>query len=481
MRTPAMDRPVAGFSRRVAVLGDFMLDAYARGAVTRVCPDVPAPVLDLGSELFSAGGAGNVAMGCTAYGLEVVACGFTGRDSSARALETLLAGSGVGLDGLVRLEGRSTLVKRRFCSGDQVLLRVDEGTTTPVSREDTRRLLRPLSRADAVLISDYGYGSITDDLLEMLAEIRASTQARILVDAKRLDRYRELRPDLVKPNYRQMCELLGEEEQEDRQGHVRECATRLLDKTGSAAAAVTLDGDGSVIVEPSAVRAVKAPRVAVRSTSGAGDTFLVALAAGLLAGRDLEHSTRYATWAATSACDSSGTVTASRIEPPDRGRGKTVAPDEVEAWGTHMREAGRKIVLTNGCFDIFHAGHAHFLHEASNAGDALVVAVNTDDRVRLLKGDGRPVNTLEDRLRVLEAIDVVSAVTWFDEQTAIEVVRALRPDVYVKGSDYQGSSFPEEQYVRATGGTVVFVNLLEGRSTTDIVRRVRKRQGEVAV
>lgn len=476
---PASVEPQVGFLHRVAVVGDFMLDAYVDGTVKRVCPDSPAAVLDFEGEMLSAGGAGNVAMGCTTFGLEVMACGFTGTDSAARALETLLVDSGVGIDGLVAVGGRATLVKRRYRAGGQVLLRVDEGTTGAVDHAHARRLLRPLTRADAILVSDYGYGAVTDEVLQMLADVRATASTRVIVDAKRLERYRELGPDIVKPNYRQLCELLDEEQARDRREHVAKCARDLLDATGAREAVVTLDGDGSMIVTGAGVVSVPAPPHEVRSTSGAGDTFLAALAAGLLGGKGLEAAVRFATLTATTACNAVGTVTASPAHEQSSDRGKTLPPEDIAAWGRKARAEGRRIVLTNGCFDIFHAGHAHFLHRAAAAGDALVVAVNTDDRVRLLKGDGRPVNTLEDRLRVLEAVDVVTAVTWFDEQTAIEIVRRLQPDVYVKGSDYRDAHFPEERYVRRYGGEVMFVDLLEGRSTSGIVERVAGR--EVAV
>lgn len=462
-------------SHRIAVLGDFMLDAYVTGSVSRVCPDSPAQVLDLEGEVLSAGGAGNVATGCAAFGFEAVACGFSGRDAASRALETLLAGAGVGLDGLVAVRGRSTLVKRRFGSAEQVLLRVDEGTTTPVAAQDARRLLPSLSRADAVLVSDYGYGSMSDDVIALLRQLRAASNMPLFVDAKQLGRYRDLSPDLVKPNYAQMCSLLRVAPAEDRHDHVERCAQDLLDVTGAIAAIVTLDGEGSVVVADGEVAHIEAPRLPVRSTSGAGDTFLVSLVAGMLSGEDLVTAARQATWSATQACESAGTVTASSAIDSVADRAKRIVPEDLRSWSESMKAAGRRIVLTNGCFDIFHAGHAHFLQEAAGAGDVLVVAVNTDERVRMLKGEGRPVNTLQDRLRVLEAVDVVCGVTWFEEPTAIHVVKRLRPDVYVKGSDYRGEQFPEEQYVRRHGGEVVFVDLLQGRSTSGIVDKVLGR------
>lgn len=463
-------------SRRVAVVGDYMLDAYVDGGVTRVCPDAPAPVLEATGELWAPGGAGNVAAGCTAHGLEVVACGFTGRDAAARTLETLLAEAGVGLDGLVAAHGRSTLVKRRFRADDQVLLRVDEGSVAPVSDRQAGKLEDVLARAGAVVVSDYGYGAVTEKVRSLLARHRARSRAPLVVDSKSLAAYGALHPDLVKPNYAQFCSVLGEEEQVDRLAHVEERASLFLGLVESKSAVVTLDREGCVVIDSAAsVVPVPAPSSPVRSTSGAGDSFLVALVAALLSGTPLVEAAGYATRSATAACAASGTVNAARhaeeIEAPDRH--KRVPPPRVAAWARRMRAQGRRVSLTNGCFDIFHAGHAEFLQRAAEHGDVLLVAINTDESVRALKGPGRPVNSLEDRLRVLEAIGVVSAVTWFDDPTAEPVTRRVRPDVYIKGSDYRGESFPEAEFVRGYGGEVAFVDLLHGRSTTDIVERVR--------
>lgn len=469
-------------SRRVVVLGDYMLDAYVNGAVHRVCPDAPAPVLEAADELWAPGGAGNVAVGCTAHGLEVVACGFTGKDPAAQTLETLLAEAGVGLDGLIAASGRSTLVKRRFCSGDHILLRVDEGTTSEIARRSAGRLAPVLERAGAVVVSDYGYGAITQAVLEQLMEVRRRNRVPVVIDAKRLARYRGLGADLVKPNYAQFCELLGLTPDENRAAQVRTHASSLLETTGAEEAVVTLDADGCVVVSREGFAEIAPPPVSVRSTSGAGDSFLVALVAALFSGVPLVEAAGYATRTATAACTKRGTVSIARQaeEPPPRERHKRVPPSRVASWAKRMRGQDRRVVLTNGCFDIFHAGHAEFLQRAADAGDALLVAVNTDDSVRVLKGPGRPVNTLEDRLRVLEAIGVVSAVTWFDDDTAEQVARRVRPDAYVKGSDYYGESFPEAEFVGSYGGRVVFVDLLDGRSTTSIVERVLSGS-EVAV
>lgn len=469
-------------NRRVVVLGDYMLDAYVNGSVDRVCPDAPAPVLQAADELWAPGGAGNVAVGCTAHGLEVVACGFTGKDPAAQTLETLLAEAGVSLDGLIAATGRATLVKRRFCSGDHILLRVDEGTTAEAHRRHVTRLAPVLERAGAVVISDYGYGAITKAVLEHLEEGRKRARIPLVIDAKRLGRYRALRADLVKPNYAQFCEVLGLAPGDDRVAQVRAYAARLLEATGAEQAVVTLDSDGCVVIGREGLAQIAPPPVSVRSTSGAGDSFLVALVAALFSGVPLVEAAGYATRTATAACAKRGTVSIGRQaeEPVPRERHKRMAPGRVAAWAKRMHGQDRRVVLTNGCFDIFHAGHAEFLQRAAEAGDVLLVAVNTDESVRALKGAERPVNTLEDRLRVLESIGVVSAVTWFDDETAEQVARRVRPDAYVKGSDYFGESFPEAEFVRSYGGRVVFVDLLDGRSTTRIVERVRSGS-EVAV
>lgn len=470
--------------RCVAVVGDYMLDAYVRGSVSRVCPDAPAPVLDAEPERFAPGGAANVAIGSTARGFEAIACGFTGHDAAAQMLETLLAEAGVRLDALVNVPGRHTLVKRRFCCGDQVLLRADTGSTGPVPDSVVPKLDTVLAGVDAVLVSDYGYGAMTPGVLDAIARRRAGDDAPpLLVDAKDLSRYRALAPDLIKPNYAQAVKTLGEQPRDDRVAHAGELLGPLRALTGARNAVITLDAAGCVAADADghAVH-LPAPAVEIRSTAGAGDTFLVALAEGLLAGQPPLEAARFATHAATLACRSRGTATPSlQADPPVPDRNKRVAPGEIDRWCDRVRAQGRTIVLTNGCFDIFHAGHAEFLARAAEQGDALLVAVNTDESVTRLKGEGRPVNGLNDRLRVLESIGVVDAVTWFDGDTAATVAATVTPDVYVKGSDYRGLTFPEAELVSAHGGCVVFVDLLEGRSTTDIVRRVRQPNREVAV
>lgn len=470
--------------RCVAVVGDYMLDAYVRGSVSRVCPDAPAPVLDAEPERYSPGGAANVAVGSTARGFEAIACGFTGPDAAAQILETLLAEAGVRLDALVSVPGRHTLVKRRFCVGDQVLLRADNGSTDPVPDSAVPKLESVLESVDAVLVSDYGYGAITPEVLAAMARRHESADPPpLLVDAKDFTRYRELRPDIAKPNYRQALGLLGEEPQGDRVAHAPAMLEGLREVTGAKTVIVTLDSDGCVTADDdSSPVHLPAPTVDVRSTAGAGDTFLVALAEGLLTGQSPVEAARFATHAATLACRSAGTATPEiHADPPVQDRNKRVAPGEIDSWRDRVRAQGRTIVLTNGCFDIFHAGHAEFLARAAAQGDALLVAVNTDDSVTRLKGHGRPVNGLHDRLRVLESIGVVDAITWFDGDTAATVAATVAPDVYVKGSDYRGLTFPEAELVTAHGGRVVFVDLLEGRSTTDIVQRVRQPGQEVAV
>jgi rfaE bifunctional protein kinase chain/domain/rfaE bifunctional protein nucleotidyltransferase chain/domain len=473
----AMTRPR---TPRVAVVGDYILDAYVRGRVNRVCPDAPAAVLDAERELCAPGGAGNVAVGCSARGLEVIACGLTGRDSAANILETLLAEAGIRLDGLVAVGGRTTLVKRRYCAGDQILLRVDEGTTEPADARRAAKLSSALDGLDAILVSDYGYGTVTSGVLETLRSRPSGIP--LLVDAKDLRPYSALVPDVVKPNHEQALRLLGEEGAGNRVEHMMECGQRLLNVAGAKAVVVTLDREGAVVIgADGSAKHIPAPPTEVRTTSGAGDTFLVALASALLAGSRLVEAARFATHAASGACRAEGTASVTvALEPPVADRGKRVSPDSVAKWAERMRMEGRRVAVTNGCFDIFHAGHAEFLQAAAEAGDVLLVAVNTDESVRRLKGDERPVNALEDRLRVLEAIGVVSAVTWFDDSTAAGVVDLAKPDAYVKGSDYRGLSFPEAELVRKYGGRVVFVDLLEGRSTSGIVERLRG-SAEVAV
>jgi D-beta-D-heptose 7-phosphate kinase/D-beta-D-heptose 1-phosphate adenosyltransferase len=396
-------------------------------------------------------------------------------DAAARVLDIARAHR-VDTDHVVVSRRRRTPAKRRILAGGHMLLRFDEGTETPLDREDERRLAAAIARqtrdADAVIASDYGMGVITDAIADSLRG-----RPPLIVDAKDVRRFKGVHPIACTPNFDEVAALLGGDSGEDRARAVSAAAGRILAGSGAAIVAVTLDVDGAVVLERKRpAHRVYADRVPERSSAGAGDTFTAALTLGLLACRDAATAAEIAAAAAAVVVGKDGTATCSAAELRLRllPGGKAIADAEALAGaGERHRREGRRIVLANGCFDILHRGHVALLNAAKTFGDVLVVAVNGDDSVRRLKGSSRPVNSLADRIEVLAALSCVDHIVAFHSERPVELIRALRPDVLVKGGDYTEDSVPEAALVRALGGEVRIVDRIADLSTTGTLERLR--------
>lgn len=465
---------------RVLVLGEAMLDRYVSGRSTRLCPEGPVPVVDVDTVEDVAGGAANVAANLAALGARPTLVTVVGDDADGRTLRALVAATGTRTDRIVLAADRRTLRKERLLGGGQLLLRVDRGSTGPLRGRDLADLRSALAaelpRHDAIVVSDYGYGAIPTAIHGSLADRGGRL---LVVDAKEPPEYAELVPDAVKPNYRQAAALLGLPaiHGPDRTAQLEERGGDLLARTGASLVAVTLDADGAIAFEPGspAYRSYTRPAPDARA-SGAGDTFVAALTLAIAAGLDGPRATDLAAAAAAVAVSGSGTTVCSRAALDhwfaadrcavmDAGRAAEAVAAE--------RARGRRIVFANGCFDILHPGHIATLDRAKALGDVLVVAVNDDEGVRRRKGDGRPVNRLEDRMEVLAALSCVDLVVPFGEDTPVALLERLRPDVVVKGGDYRADDLPEAEVVRAYGGEMAIVPIVEDRSTTGIIERIR--------
>jgi D-beta-D-heptose 7-phosphate kinase/D-beta-D-heptose 1-phosphate adenosyltransferase len=487
----SVDNIIRRFSQlKVAVLGEAMLDRYLCGAVRRVCAEAPAPVVDIESQRDLPGGAANTAANAARLGALTALGSVIGGDCEGdRLIESLLC-EGVETTAIVRSHARQTLCKQRVAVRDQILLRFDQGTTHPIDSHDERQLCEWLAgqfeTADVVLISDYNYGIVTPRVVRFLSDKtqRKSHGPLIAVDARRLTRFRQIGPTAVKPNLSEAAELLQLPDA-DKVRQIRRVAarrTRLLDACGAKIAAVTLDCDGAIVLEQDRqpIRTfgsnVQRPQV-----SGAGDTYFAALALSLAAGAPTAMAAEIAGAASEIAVRKEATATCSSTELLRRWN-PTVSPaktlTEVAAAAAEHRRARRRVVLTNGCFDILHRGHVTYLHRARALGDVLVVAVNTDDSIKRLKGPARPINPLADRLCVLSALGCVDLLVAFDDDTPHAVVEAIRPDIFVKGGDYTRDTLPEASLVERLGGQVVILPLVEDRSTSGMIERIRSTSGE---
>ncbi len=466
---------------KVLIIGEAMLDVYLNGSVQRICREAPAPIVDIDGQQNAAGGAANTAVNIRSLGGRTTFLSVVGDDPAGLLLRRILLADGVPVDDLLIDPGRSTLVKNRITAGSQILLRFDQGTTARVDDDTETELIDRISRifpsSDAVVISDYGYGIVTPKALERVRELQASAPKVLVVDSKHLADFRSLHATSVKPNYEETLSLLGLEGSVTPE-EITSYGEQILELTGSRIAAVTLDSKGALFFERGCppYRTYARPAHRARGT-GAGDTFVSALALCLAAGAPTAVAAEMASASAAVVVGKDGTTPCSAQELREYFQfgGKWVSGVDRLAERIELyRKQGQSIVFTNGCFDILHSGHVNCLHAAKAMGDVLIVGINSDGSVRRLKGGERPVNRLEDRIRLLAALGCVDHVVAFEEDTPVEIIRAVRPDVFVKGGDYTVQTLPEAPLVHELGGRVVILPYTKNLSTSGIIDRIRR-------
>jgi D-beta-D-heptose 7-phosphate kinase / D-beta-D-heptose 1-phosphate adenosyltransferase len=477
---------------RVLVIGDAMLDSYVDGDAERLCREAPVPVVNVRSRVDQPGGAANTAANLRALGAEVALLAVTGADADAAVLRAALEQRGVGADELVADPARATLAKCRLSAAAHLLLRYDQGDTAPVEAAVERRLIARLQdlfpRCDAVVISDYGYGVLTPAVIDTIETLNAAFPRVVVADSKRLRAYSRVGLTAVKPNYDEATHLLGPRRLDGPAGRVaaaQEQGARLLEALNTRIACLTMDRDGALTFERGAMpyRTYAVPQPHTRA-AGAGDTFVSALAMALAAGGSAPAAAELAAAAAAVVVGREGTAVCGAAELREHvaAPGKHCASVErLIERAAGYRAAGRRIVFANGCFDILHRGHVTLLNQAKAMGDVLVVGVNGDASVRALKGEGRPVNALADRVQVLSALSSVDCVVTFDEPTPARLIEALQPELFVKGGDYTRERIPEADLVERLGGRVCFVPFVDDLSTSEVIARIREPQRERAV
>jgi D-beta-D-heptose 7-phosphate kinase / D-beta-D-heptose 1-phosphate adenosyltransferase len=468
----------------VLVVGEAMLDVYLEGRSGRLCREAPVPIVDLAGRRDAPGGAANTAVNAAALGARAHLLSVVGDDAEGGLIRRSLGGAGVETTHLLVDPGRRTLAKNRVVAASQLLLRFDQGSTgrvdPSVERLLVRRLVDLLPRCDAVIISDYGYGILTPGVVAALAGLQRRSPRVLAADSKDLAAYRGVGLTAVKPNYEEALELLGGRPGGPAGSRADEIAgwgEQLLRRTGARMAAVTLDTEGAVVLEHDRppYRTYARPQRHSQA-AGAGDTFLATLALALAAGAETPAAADLASAACAAVVAREGTTACSDRELREQlASVSKLAADapELAARLEAQRRRGRRVVFTNGCFDILHRGHIAYLSRAKALGDMLVVGVNSDDSIRRIKGPSRPINPLEDRIQLLAALSCVDQIVPFVEDTPCDLVRAVRPDVFVKGGDYTRDQLPEAAIVEAYGGEVRILPFVADRSTTDIIERIR--------
>ncbi|MDP6963091.1 MAG: bifunctional D-glycero-beta-D-manno-heptose-7-phosphate kinase/D-glycero-beta-D-manno-heptose 1-phosphate adenylyltransferase HldE [Planctomycetota bacterium] len=466
---------------RIAVVGDYMIDRYIIGDAERISPEAPVPVVHASGEEDRLGGAGNVAANLIGLGASVSCFGVHGNDSSGRQLQTALAELGAHVEGMVECSQRPTIQKIRVMARNQQMLRVDREDSCPLSAEIENQLKQQLfaDSWDALILSDYGKGCLGEKFTQ---EIIAEANRRgvpSLVDPKHQDLSRYARATMVTPN-RHEAELAAGHVLPDLQA-VEEAGRELCSQAQLGSLLITLGAEGMYLIGADRV-ATHIPTSArqVYDVTGAGDTVISALALCLASDCQPELAMQIANAAAGIAVSKVGTTVVGRTELLRNLRSETPAGKVIDqhdpqlaAVIEHFRLEGRRVVFTNGCFDILHAGHVRYLRAARGLGDALVLGLNTDESVSRLKGPDRPFNQLDDRAEVLAALECIDLVVPFSDDTPESLVQQLAPDVLVKGADYKDKGVAGAEFVKKNGGEVEFIDMLPGRSTSNIADRIR--------
>ena len=459
----------------VTVIGDVMLDRFWSGASRRVSPEAPVPVVSVNGQEDRAGGAGNVAVNLAELGLSVSLVGLCGEDEHARALQSCVESSGVRWN--VMPCPAETIVKLRVLSRNQQLLRIDFEKSLASHANDlfVRYAQQHLADADLVVFSDYAKGSLAlvQPLLAHCFELNKPT----LVDPKGLDFERYRGATLLTPNLAEFEAVVGRCDTDETLVERAEALRASLDLDGIL---VTRSEAGMTLVQSGQPPAhFSASAREVFDVTGAGDTVIAVMAGCLSAGLPMRDAAHFANHAAGVVVAKLGTASVSPAElmtavsaaPTDVA--KNVLPEtRLVNVLNDLRAAGQRIVMTNGCFDLIHPGHVRYLQQAKALGDALVVAVNDDDSVRRLKGESRPVNTLDDRMAVLGALGTVDFVVSFSEDTPARLIEALAPDVLVKGGDYAVEQIAGHESVLAGGGDVRILDFVDGHSTSGLIERL---------
>lgn len=476
--------------KKIIVAGDSMLDIYHFGKVNRISPEAPVPVfLETGNCKSVPGGAANVAVNIAAIGVNTELFSVIGTDANGDTLINLLANLDIDVSKIRRLSGRRTTSKLRFIGpNNQQLLRVDVEDTDDISIEMVQSELDAINRnyndIGLILLSDYNKGFLTEEIAQKLIEIGNKLDIPVIIDVKDKNLSKYKGAYLLKPNRKELSDLINMPT--DTLEEAEKAAIELCKLTECRYVLTTLGAEGMLLVN-NQEKLVYSKSMAkeVFDVTGAGDTSVAYLAAGLLLGKTIYESVETANYAAGVQVSKVGTsivypneveiaMSGDKIEL-DRKQINYYQKDEIKNL-LKSKTQNKKIVFTNGCFDILHAGHITYLKKAKELGDLLVVGVNSDDSVRRLKGSSRPINSLSDRCLLLSALEFVDFVIPFGEDTPYELIKAIAPDVLVKGGDYDIEDIVGKDIVQANGGRVITIPLVEGKSTTGIMDKLRRTQ-----
>ncbi len=459
------------------VIGDIMLDRYWSGPTSRISPEAPVPVVKIGDIDDRLGGAANVALNISTLGCKTTICGVIGSDEPGQRIKNLLAKSSIN-DATITNTKTPTITKLRVMSRHQQLLRMD--FEEPLKGENDQALLASigdiLSSVDAVIISDYAKGTVSNPA--KIIELCNKHNTPIFVDPKGGDFQRYKNASFVTPNLSELEEASGSSDSLEKVFEKAEALRADLNLDGLL---VTLSEKGMVLIsEQAAPYHMPTSAKEVFDVTGAGDTVIATLAAAYASGTDIQTAMRLANLAAGVVVGKLGTSTVStaelrnaiELDDKDLIRG-LVTLEELSIQTRLCKQKGEKIVFTNGCFDILHAGHVRYLKEAAKLGDRLIVGMNSDASISRLKGSQRPIVTLEERMEVISSLNCVDWVVPFEDDTPLELISTILPDTLAKGGDYTAEKIVGHDCVKNNGGETRVLPFVDGCSTTSIIEKIK--------
>jgi len=467
---------------RLLVIGDLILDEYIWGAVSRISPEAPVPILETKSENLTLGGAANVANNLVALGCEVHLVGAIGQDEKGDKLLTLIEEKGISSKGIFRFVHRPTTSKIRVVAHNQQVLRIDKEDNRPITEETEKRIIKYINKAlpdmDIVICSDYRKGILTEKVFSAVSHRAKNSKKRVIVDPKSSDFELYKGATVITPNQFEVEKAVPIKIQD--KIDLDRAAEYLLNLTHAEVLLITRGKDGMTLY-PNKAKPVDIPTQAkeVFDVTGAGDTVVSVLAMALAVGFNPEDSAWLSNMAASIVVGKVGTavVTLNEIneylqEEMLRTAHTVLKLEELKKIVSLAKGTGKTVVFTNGCFDLIHGGHIEFLQKAREKGDLLVVGLNSDRSVKSIKGEGRPIKSEKERANIISALRYVDYITIFDESTPADLIREVRPDILVKGDDYAIDEVVGREIVEGYGAKVELIPVVQGLSTTNIVEKI---------
>lgn len=455
---------------KILIIGDLMLDHYVWGSVERISPEAPVQILKITRENNRLGGASNVALNLIALGAKAHICGIVGDDMDGKNIIALLDSAGVNRDLLCVKSDFQSIKKTRFIASNQQVLRVDrESVDMSLDSQTLARIAESLEQFSAIILSDYGKGALSVDFTKQIIALANDKKIPILCDPKGDDYSKYANATLLTPNKKEA--QIATNIRIDSHNSLLSALKKLKNDYNLKYGLITLSEDGMAIYDS---KLTQIPTLAkeVYDVTGAGDTVISALAFGLCNGMDIQTSAKFANAAAAVVVGKIGSAQATRAEILSI-MGGDMHIDEIELIAD-LKRSGKKIVFTNGCFDILHLGHISYLRAAKSYGDILVVGLNSNESVRRLKGDSRPINDEGDRAQILKELECVDFVIIFDEDTPLNLIRQIQPDILVKGADYKGKEVVGSEIV----SDVRLVDFVPNKSTSEIVKKIKGVKNE---